>query len=269
MRFLLVAVLVMFPAVAQATVWELVFFTQDHSVCPPCAPVREMVDTLRRDGHAITIYNYQLDDRPFAHYEVEVTPSFILLKDDVVYRRYVQDAERGHVFTIDLLRGMAPPNGSKELDSPKPTTSRDCAGNGFAKALKNILPVPPPPDNLPNDVPDRVKVQRIEALERMVRDLQLTVNVLKSELADAKSGVTGPPGPAGKDGRDGKDGAVGPQGPPGKDGRVVHATDSLPIVVRIDVVNDADEVVSTETQTYPRGTPVVLRFHEKLLSSQE
>lgn len=269
MRFLFAAVLVMFPAVAQATVWELAFFTQDHSVCPPCAPVREMVDTLRREGHAITIYNYQLDDRPFAHYEVEVTPSFILLKDDAVYRRYVQDVDRGYVFTIELLRGMAPPNGSKALDSPKPTTARDCAGNGFAKALKNILPVPPPPDNLPNDVPDRVKVQRIEALERMVRDLQLTVNVLRAELKDAKAGVTGPAGPPGKDGRDGKDGVAGPEGPPGKDGRVVHATDLLPIVVRIDIVNDAGTVVSTETQTYPRGTPVVLRFHEKLLTSQE
>jgi hypothetical protein len=271
MRRTLTAILLLVPSITQATEWELLFFTQDHSVCAPCIPVRKMVETLVAQGRAVTVYNYQLDSRPFEHYEVENTPSFILLKDGEVYRRYVQEGELR--FTPQFLSGIAPPDGSKALDAPRPTTEKDCAGNGIAKVLKNILPVPPPPDDLPKDVPDRVKVQRIEALERMVRDLQMTISTLNAGLNNVQAGERGPAGLSGKDGRDGKDGVdgkPGPTGPAGADGPAgKDGVDNRPIQVRIEVVNDAGEVVSTKTKTYPRDTPLVFRFHEKLLTSQE
>jgi len=251
---------------AVAAKYELLFFTQDPSVCKPCIPVRAMVNQLTNEGRAITVYNYQLDPRPFDYYwpEGAQTPSFILLKDGEVFRRYIPDAKRGLVFSVDFLRGIAPPDGSKPLDAAKPSTAKDCAGNPFTKALKNILPVPPPPlDGLPADVPDRVKVKRIEQLEALVRDLRMTVNVLRSELAEVGKGRDGQPGLDGANGRDGRPGERGPAGPPGRDG-----VDDRPIQVRIDVVNDAGTVIETNTKTYPRGTPVVLRFHEKLLKGE-
>jgi hypothetical protein len=266
MRSTLITILLLFPSITQATEWKLLHFTQEN--CGPCIPVQEMVDALRNQGRAITTYSYQEDSRPFKHYEIEATPAFIILKDGVVYRTYVQD--KSHRFTSQFLSGIAPQAGV-ELDQPAPTTTRaDCAGNGIAKALKNILPVPPPPDDLPDDVPDRVKVQRIEALERMVRDLQMAISTLNASLNNVQAGERGPAGPAGRDGKDGVDGKPGPTGPAGAGGPAgKDGVDNRPIQVRIEVVNDAGEVVSTKTKTYPRDTPLVFRFHEKLLTSQE
>jgi len=274
MRYLLVALGLSIPTTSLSAEYELLFFTQDPSICKPCIPVRAMVKQLTEEGRAITVYNYQLDPRPFDHYwpSGAQTPSFILLKDGEVFRKYVPDAANNLRFSVDFLRGIAPPDGSQQLDSPKPSTAKDCAGNPFTKALKNILPVPPPPgERLPADVPDRVKVKRIENLERMLRDQAMTINVLRAEIGEliaklktlnpSKSGVDGKDG---RDGINGKDGAQGPAGIPGKDG-----VDNRPIQVRIDVVNTSGNVVESKVKTYPRGTPLVFRFSEKLLKSQE
>jgi hypothetical protein len=198
--------------------YELLYFTQDLALCKPCIPVKAMVDQLKKEGRAVTVYNYQQDPKPFRYYwpEGAQTPSFILLKDGDVYRRYVPDKERNLIFTIDFLRGIAPPDRSRVLDEPRPSTSRDCAR---PNNLRNILTPPPPPaPGLPKDVPDREKVERIQRLEATVRDLQLTLSVLQQELADITGNSKGETGPAGRDGVDGKDGADGRPGPAGRDG---------------------------------------------------
>jgi hypothetical protein len=177
-----------------------------------------MVDQLQKEGRAVTVYNYQVDPKPFKYYwpEGAQTPSFILLKDGDVYRRYVPDKERNLIFTIDFLRGIAPPDRSRALDEPRLSTSRDCAR---PNNLRNILTPPPPPaPGLPKDVPDREKVERIERLEATVRDLQLTLSVLQRELADITGNSKGETGPAGRDGKDGERGITGRDGVDGKDG---------------------------------------------------
>jgi|TARA_R110000851_G_scaffold99646_2_gene214813 hypothetical protein len=210
----LVAILLLTTAQSSASEYELLFFTQNPEVCSPCIPVKKMVAQLLHEGRSVTTYNYQIDSRPFTHYwgDESMTPSFILLKNGKVFRRYVPDKKNGLIFTVEFLRGIAPPNGSKALDP---------VGNPFIKALKKVLPVPPPPgERLPVDVPDREKVKRIITLENMVRDLQLSVVVLREELRDAQAalevpgepGKSGRDGDPGKDGKDGRDGERGPQG---------------------------------------------------------
>lgn len=196
------------PTMVAAAQYELIYFTQETGYCAQCEPVTPIVDNLIHQGRAITIANFQKDDRLFTKYGVTTTPVFILLKDGQVSRCYRQDSFNR--FTASFVSGIAPPE--------------------MPRAVKNVLPVPPPPVPFPADVPDRQKVARIEALEKMVRDLLLTVSVLRQELKDVQEakqgkdgvdGVDGKPGPAGKDGVDGHDGATGPAG---RDGAALSAS---------------------------------------------
>lgn len=231
-----------------AAEYELHYFTQNHDICPPCVSVSKIVTSLQNQGREIHVHNFQQSQKAFDFYSVDVTPSFVLLKDGQVYRRYVQS--EGYKFTGQMLMGIAPPADKAPDDCANPIAK-------VAKAVKNLLP-PPPAPGLPADIPDRAKVKRIEDLEAMLRDLQLTVNVLRAELKDVKGG---------KDGRDGKDGIAGKDGRDGVDGKAGRdGVDNRPIEVRIEIVDDSGTVVGTRNQTYPRGTPLVLRFHEKLLS---
>lgn len=189
------------PTMALAAQYELIYFTQEPGYCAQCKPVTPIVDNLIHQGRAITIANFQKDDRLFTKYGVNTTPVFILLKDGQVSRCYRQDAHNR--FTAQFVSGIAPPE--------------------MPQAVKNILPVPPPPVPLPKDVPDRQKVARIEALERQVSDQIMTINVLRAELKDLaeklKNAVQGQPGATGADGKDGKPGPAGKNGRDGVDGR--------------------------------------------------
>jgi|GEM_PF-3350380 len=109
---------------------------------------------------------------------------------------------------------------------------------------------PPPPIELPSDIPDREKVRRIESLEREVA-------ALRQQLAESASGKAGPPGPQGEKG------PVGPAGPPGKD------ASARPLQVRLDVVDDSGNVIASDTEIYQPGQPIVLRFHERLLTKNK
>lgn len=113
-----------------------------------------------------------------------------------------------------------------------------------------LAAAPPPPIELPGDIPDREKVRRIESLEREVA-------TLRKQLAESVSGKFGPPGPQGERG------PQGPAGPPGKD------ASARPLQVRLDVVDDSGKVVASDTETYQPGQPIVLRFHERLLTKNK
>lgn len=110
-----------------------------------------------------------------------------------------------------------------------------------------LAAAPPPPIELPGDIPDREKVRRIESLEREVA-------TLRKQLAESASGKPGPPGPQGE---------RGPAGPAGKD------ASARPLQVRLDVVDDSGKVIASDTETYQPGQPIVLRFHERLLTKNK
>ena len=107
-----------------------------------------------------------------------------------------------------------------------------------------------------------LKVKRIEDLEKIVEDQNKTISVLNRNLDKLTETMTLlvaqvaalPEPKPGKDGQDGK------QGPPGQDG-----VDNRPIDLILEFVDDTGKVVATDQKTYPRGTPLVLRFSEKLL----
>ena len=119
-----------------------------------------------------------------------------------------------------------------------------------------------------------MKVARIEALERLVRDLSLTVSVLRAEMAEFQSGTAGPPGKDGTNGRNGvdgtrgKDGSMGPSGAPGPSGAALSVAEltelrSLRIEVNIlktlprrFVIVDGKSILGD--LTYEPGEPVVI-----------
>jgi len=234
---------------AQARV-ELHYFTS--TTCGPCVPVTKIVNALNADNRDITVHVWQQNEAPFRYYGVNFLPAFVTVEDGKKLKHYVQENEVGGFrFTPSFVSGLAPFK-SVQLDQ-KP---RDCA-NPIGKAFRNLIP-PPPAPGLPDDIPDRVKVKRIEDLEKLIQDQALTINVLRKALSDIEAKVAGLK--SGEQGPPGKDGERGPAGPPGRDG-----VDDRPIAVRINIVDDAGNVVDTKTDTYPRGTPIVLRFSERLL----
>lgn len=251
MRLISILVVLLAGSSVQASEYELIYFTQNHEVCPPCIPVSKMVDELIARFRAITISNYQIDDSLFQKYSVEVTPSFILLKNGQIYRRYVQDDQ--HRFTFSMLQGIAPP-ASEPANCAKPVE----------KVIRNGIPPPPPPTNSqPADVPDREKVARIEVLERLVRDQQLVIHAMKSEIAGLIK--TLPTATDGKDGIDGKDGADGIDG---KDGAAISSkslsdiawlraeVEALRAMKRRFLIVEKNKILGD--LTYDAGEPVVI-----------
>lgn len=233
---------------------ELHYFTS--TTCKPCIPVTKIVTALNNHDRDITVHVYQQNEAPFKYYGVDFIPAFLVIEDGREKKRYVQEnVVGGFRFTPAFVSGIAPFK-SKRLDPAPVTTARDCA-NPIGKPFQNLIPPPPAP--LPDDVPDRIKVKRIEDLEKMVQGQKKTISVLNSNLDKLTEAMTllaaqvaALPEP--------KDGKTGPQGPPGRDG-----VDNRPIDLVLEFVDDTDKVVATQKKTYPRGTPLVLRFSEKLL----
>lgn len=188
---------------------ELHYFTQNS--CRPCVPVTKIVRALNANDRDIKIHIFEENEGPFRQWKIDWLPMFIVIEDGKETARYMQ--EGSFRFTGSFISGIAPMKAT--------AGDRDCA-NPIAKVFKNIIPPPPAPGV--RDIPDVEKVARIETLERMVRDMQLTINVLRKELADIESAAKGETGPAGRDGdsgpagRDGKDGKPGERGPAGRDG---------------------------------------------------
>jgi|SaaInlV_100m_DNA_2_1039680.scaffolds.fasta_scaffold18122_4 uncharacterized coiled-coil protein SlyX len=249
MRLLLLApAVLMCQSLHAADSYELHHFTQDHSVCPPCAPVDEMVRVLVNQGYAITSHKYQDDEQPFKFFGIGNTPSFMLLKNGAKYRYYEQSP--GYRFSAKFLAGMAPMAKKKsvQLDPTPVTTARaDCA-NPIGKAIRNLLPPPPAPGV--RDVPDVQKVERIIALEKRVSDLE-------SQLAEQLAALK-------------RLDAILKQRP-----AATHTTEQItkvddrPITVRMQGIRELADgtkvVTKSEDKAYPRGTPVVLQFNEKFL----
>lgn len=236
---------------------ELHYFTS--TTCKPCIPVTKIVTALNNHDRDITVHVYQQNEAPFKYYGVDFIPAFLVIEDGKVKKRYVQEnVVGGFRFTPSFVSGIAPFK-SKALDPAPIKTARDCA-NPIGKPFRNLIPPPPAP--LPDDVPDRIKVKRIEDLEKIVEDQNKTISVLNRNLDKLTETMTLlvaqvaalPEPKPGKDGQDGK------QGPPGQDG-----VDNRPIDLILEFVDDTGKVVATDQKTYPRGTPLVLRFSEKLL----
>lgn len=256
--------LLLVPSMASAET-ELHYFTQNS--CGPCAPVTKIVRALIARDRAVTVHIFEENEAPFRANNVDWMPMFIEFKDGKETRRWVQNAEKNQFFNGDFVSAVAPFRRGARKTQPA-----DCA-NPIAKIIKNIIPPPPAPD-LPKDVPDRVKVARIEALERLVRDLSLTVSVLRAEMAEFQSGTAGPPGKDGTNGRNGvdgtrgKDGSMGPSGAPGPSGAALSVAEltelrSLRIEVNIlktlprrFVIVDGKSILGD--LTYEPGEPVVI-----------
>lgn len=256
MRVLLLApAVLMCSALHAADSYELHYFTQNHDVCPPCKVTSEIVDRLSSEGRLIAVHNYQKNLAPFEFYEVENTPSFLLLKNGKRYRYYEQSP--GYNFSYEFIKGIAPP-ASVALDQQR----SDCA-NPIGKILRNILP-PPPAPGVVRDVPDVQKVERIQKLEALVaslkvdqRSLQTQFNALHKqhhEVLDALKRL---------------DAILKQQKPPTHTTEQITKVDDRPITIRMQGIREERDgtktVTSSTDQAYPRGTPVVLQFNEKFL----
>lgn len=239
----------------EALAWhELHYFTK--ASCAPCVPVTRIVNALNANDRDITVHTWEKDKAAFEFYRVDWLPAFVIVENGKKTKHYVQ--ENGIRFNASFVSGLAPFK-AKQLDPPP---RPDCA-NPIGKVIKNLIP-PPPAPGLPADVPDRIKVKRIEDLEAKLLEQSESIEALLAQVREVQKQIeqlesTG----KGKDGQDGK------QGPPGKDGRDGKDADSMPIEVLIEVIDDAGKVIDTKEKTYPRGTPLVFRFHEKLLTVQK
>jgi hypothetical protein len=259
MRLMLLAPAVLLSSVTIAEdKYELHYFEQDHSVCAPCIPVAKIVSALQNQGREVTVHNFQEDESVFKKFGINQTPSFLLLKNGQRYRYYEQTP--GYKFTGQFLMGIAPPSGHGSAQS-------DCA-NPIRKFLKNVLPPPPAPGV--RDVPDTQKVERTIRLEAKVRDLEAEVASLKDAVKDAtqqRADIVA---------------AMHRMSDVIKDIKpstntteqvTQYVLDDRPVIVRMQgyrVLASGEKVVTVqEDKSYPRGTPVVLQFHESFLTKGE
>jgi len=221
----------------QQTSWaELHYFTDLN--CAPCKKVSPIVDLMNRQGRDIKVNVWQDDQAPFKKYDVDWLPQFVEIVDGKVQKRWRQDAAADFWFTSSFVSSIAPFREKTQKPIPQPT---DCARPAFPLAIKNLIP-PPPAPGLPNDIPDRVKVKRIEDLEALVNRQQGTINKLRESLSDLERAINsiaitakGEPGRPGLNGSDGADGRQGPAGPPGPAGRLDAATLAVIQTLRAEV----------------------------------
>tara|TARA_R110000824_G_scaffold86938_3_gene214695 strand:- start:2102 stop:2908 length:807 start_codon:yes stop_codon:yes gene_type:complete len=258
MRCLLLLLLV--PSTASAET-ELHYFTQN--TCRPCVPVTKIVRALNAHDRDIIVHVWEEDERPFQQYGADWLPMFIQIENGKETARYVQNAKTNRFFTGSFVSGIAPFKEQTTRSNPPATDCVDCA-DPIKKIIRNIIP-PPPAPNLPRDVPDRQKVARIEALELLVRDMRLTINVLRAEVAEFQAITSGKDGVDGRDGKDGADGKTGSAGPSGASLSAAELTElrSLRIEVNIlkalprrFVIVDGNSVLGD--LTYEPGEPVVI-----------
>lgn len=163
---------------------ELHYFTS--TTCGPCAPVTKIVTALNNNDRDITVHVWQQNEAPFEYYKVDFIPAFLVIENGKVKKRYVQEnVVDGFRFTPSFVSGIAPFK-SKRLDPEPVQTERDCA-NPIGKPFRNLIPPPPAP--LPDDVPDRVKVKRIEDLEKLVSDQNTAIQELDARLTSVESNL--------------------------------------------------------------------------------
>jgi hypothetical protein len=254
---LLAPAVLMCSALHAADDYELHYFTQDYSVCPPCRPVGKLVEALVNQGRAITIHKYEDDQQPFEFFGVKSTPSFVLLKNGAMHRYYEQSP--GYTFTGHFLSGIAPPAETESVElEPVRGERGDCA-NPIGKILRNVLPPPPAPGV--RDVPDVQKVERIQKLESDLASLQSQFNALHRqhhEIIDALKRA---------------ESVIASMKKPTHTTQQITQVDDRPIIVRMQGIRELDSgekvVTVQKDKSYPRGTPLVLQFHESFLVQEE
>lgn len=101
-------------------------------------------------------------------------------------------------------------------------------------------------------------------IEQRFADLESRIAAIKGEVGPA--GATGPQGEKGEKGLKGDTGSQGPAGLNGKDG--ANGKDGkpavpLPITVNFEVIDSAGKIIRIDSETFPAGGPIVLRWREQ------